>query len=401
MMLNIEVIRKHLFIVVGEEHYTPLGVIRSLGEQGIRPVAIILKPQAKHIANVASTSKYISKLHIVSSYDDVYDLIKKNYSNQKLKPFIIPCDDIIVAKLDEHFEELKGSFYIQNAGGNCRISHFEKKEVLNDLAIQCGFDVAETWRIDKNEIPKNIKYPVITKPFESYDGWKQDYYICKNEDELRNALTKVKGRVFLQHYIKKVNELCLDGVVVNKGKEVFVSIASTYTYVLPDYYSMEMIVDNFKDESLKKMFDDIFEKIQYEGIFSAEFMIDKKGKLWFLEINFRNSTWSYASTSLGMNLPCIWAYGMLNSCLPNHIYRDIPKNYIALAEVTDFEKRVREYKLITLKEWFSSVKKADCLFFYNKYDKKPAFVIWKKKIWNIITKKIVLIRRIERRRERN
>lgn len=36
-------INGHKIIVVGEEHYTPLGVIRSLGEEGIAPIAYILR----------------------------------------------------------------------------------------------------------------------------------------------------------------------------------------------------------------------------------------------------------------------------------------------------------------------------------------------------------------------
>lgn len=39
--MQLNELKEHLFIVVGEEHYTPLGVIRSLGENGIEPVAII------------------------------------------------------------------------------------------------------------------------------------------------------------------------------------------------------------------------------------------------------------------------------------------------------------------------------------------------------------------------
>lgn len=33
----------HKFIVFSEEHYNPLGVIRSLGEEGIKPIGIIIK----------------------------------------------------------------------------------------------------------------------------------------------------------------------------------------------------------------------------------------------------------------------------------------------------------------------------------------------------------------------
>lgn len=47
----------------------------------------------------------------------------------------------------------------------------------------------------------------------------------------------------------------------------------------------------------------MFSEIGFEGIFEVEFMGDADGKLWFLEINFRNSTWSLASMKAGMPLP--------------------------------------------------------------------------------------------------
>ena len=41
--MDIERLKKHKFIVIGYEHYNPLGVIRSLGENGIRPIVMMLK----------------------------------------------------------------------------------------------------------------------------------------------------------------------------------------------------------------------------------------------------------------------------------------------------------------------------------------------------------------------
>ena len=41
--MDINQLKQHTFIVIGYEHYNPLGVIRSLGENGISPVVIMLK----------------------------------------------------------------------------------------------------------------------------------------------------------------------------------------------------------------------------------------------------------------------------------------------------------------------------------------------------------------------
>ena len=379
-------LRKHIFIVIGEEHYTPLGAIRSLGEEGIYPIAIILKSDR---GRVASLSKYIKKLYLVDSYTDSLAILDK-YKNEVYKSVVIPCDDIIVDFLDNHYELLKDNFIIDNAAGQTgRIAHFEKKAVLCDLAIRNGVKVAKTWIVKRGDIPKDISYPVITKPGASYEGWKQDYFVCRNEEELLEAYKKIKGQdLLLQQYIKKKNELCLDGFAINNGRDVYITISSNYTYVLPDYYSMEMIISNFKDIKLQESLNKMFLEIGYNGIFSIEFLVDEDDNRWFLEINFRNSTWSYASTKLGMNLPVLWASGMIMGMLPVDVIKSIPNGYKAMAEIPDFEHRVRRFHMLTFKEWIKEMKSCDCLFYFNKSDVKPYINVWKNKVINVITKKI-------------
>lgn len=379
-------LQKHTFIVVGEEHYTPLGAIRSLGEEGIRPIAIILKSDR---GRVASLSKYIKQLYLVESYADSLAIIQK-YKNIEYKAIVIPCDDIIVDFLDNNYELLKDDFIIDNAiGQSGRIAHFEKKVVLCDLAMRNGVNVAKTWVVKKGDIPKDIVYPIITKPGASYEGWKQDYFVCGDEKELLEAYAKIKGQdLLLQQYIKKKNELCLDGFAINDGRDVYITISSNYTYVLPDYYSMEMVISNFNNKKLEEALNKMFAEIGYNGIFSVEFLVDANDKLWFLEINFRNSTWSYASTKLGMNLPVLWALGMINGKEPGDIIKNIPAGYKAMAEIPDFEQRVRRFHMLTFKEWIKEMKSCDCLFFFNRCDMKPYINVWKNKVLNILGKKL-------------
>ena len=68
-------LKEHKFIVIGEEHYTPLGAIRSLGEIGINPIFIVIKNKNKRMPKVASKSKYISKLFSIDSYNEVKDIL--------------------------------------------------------------------------------------------------------------------------------------------------------------------------------------------------------------------------------------------------------------------------------------------------------------------------------------
>ena len=384
-MIDIEILKKHEFIVIGFEHYNPLGVIRSLGENGIRPIAIIKKSDIR----IASKSKYIKKLHIVENDEEAMQILLNYYQDKHNKPFVIPCDDNITELLDVHYDELNDFFYFSNAGENGRISNYMNKKEICNLAQKNGLNVPKSWVVQIGEIPSDILYPVITKPITSYPNWKADYHICENKEELIEAYKTIKAKtLMLQSYIKKVNELCLDGIVVNHGKDVMISIASKYTYILPDYFSMEMNIFSLKDNKIKNYLSKMFEEIGYNGIFSAEFMIDDNDNLWFLEINFRNSTWSYASTKLGMNLPLLWASGQITGQIEKNDYKEIPQNYVALAEVDDFEHRVKRLKMISPITWAKGVIRADCLFYWNIRDIKPVMSYWFGKISRFINKKI-------------
>ena len=59
------------FIVLCGEHYNPLGIIRSLGEAGIKPIAIVKKNEFQ----LTSKSKYIKKLHFVNSIEEGFNLL--------------------------------------------------------------------------------------------------------------------------------------------------------------------------------------------------------------------------------------------------------------------------------------------------------------------------------------
>lgn len=362
--------KEHKYIIFCDEHYNPLGAIRSLGEIGIRPDAIIIKNKLK----ISSSSKYLDRIYYVKDHAQGYKLLLEKYGNSKSeqKPFIITCDDKATSYLDMHYDEIKDKFYFNNAGSTGRITEYMNKYNINSLAEKHGLKVLNNMVTDLGNVPDNFSYPLITKSISSIlGGWKDDVFICQNENELKNAFDKIKSpQILLQKYVEKKNELCLDGFAFNKGKDIFISIASTYDYIIPGTYSSYMTIKNFRDTELYNILKAIFAEIGFEGIFSVEFLIDKFDNLYFLEINFRNSTWSYASTCAGMNLLKGWTYSMLHGKLPENFEQAVPKNYKAVVEISDFKQRVLNRR-ISLIQWVKEIKQADCKFYYNHKDPKP------------------------------
>ncbi|WP_270507707.1 ATP-grasp domain-containing protein [Eubacterium limosum] len=360
-------LKDHLFIVFAIEHYNPLGVIRSLGEAGIKSVFIAEKGRTQ----IASKSKYVEKCHYVDSVEEGYDILMKEYSHyEKNLPFVVTCDDRTAGFLDEHYEELKDKFIFHNAGETGRISKYMDKDEILQLAKKHGLKILNTQTVKLGEIPENLEYPIITKSISpTVGGWKSDVHICKCEQELVEAYKMIEApTVLIQKYIEKKNEYCLDGFCASKGQIMYTAIASTYNYLIPGYYSPYMTVTNFEDNEMRKSLEGMMKEIGLEGIFSIEFLIDQDGAYYFSEINFRNSTWSYAATKAGMPLPVLWATAMLDGKMPE--YKIIEDGFMAMVEPIDYAKRVKTGK-IDKAQWMVDFKEAKCGFYYSADDLEP------------------------------
>ena len=363
-------LRNHKFIVFALDHYNPLGMIRTLGENGIAPIYIAVK----HKIDIGVKSRYVSRVHKVDSVEEGYHILLEEYGNEKIKPFLLTSDDRTTGYLDEHYDDLKGKFIFFNAGETGRIEEFMNKENILELAQKHGLKVLDTRVLGKGEIPEDLDYPIITKSISpNVGGWKSDVHICKSKEELKNAYETIESPVVLiQKYIEKKNEFCLDGFSANKGKDFFVGIASTYKYLIPGYYSPYMDVFNFTNEEMRKSLNSMMEEIGFEGVFSIEFLIDQDDNYWFCEINFRNSTWSYASTVAGMPLAYLWARAMLEDKIPEDAEKVIPEGFTAMVEPIDYSKRI-ELGLCTPGEWLADFKKTNCGFYYSADDLEPFY----------------------------
>lgn len=371
-------------VVFCGEHYNPLGVIRSLGENGYRPDAIVVRSRTP----LASHSKWISSLRMVDSIDEGYKFLLDNYvdGNQDVPVFLFASDDKTMAFLDAHYGELAGRLYFFNAGAPGRVAEFMNKDAINRCALRHGMNVLRTWVVDKGDVPRDIEYPVITKSIAStVGGWKADVHICHSEEELRGAYEVIESpRLLLQLYVQKRNEYCLEGFSVNRGKSAMVTIASSYNYLLPDSYSPYMTVSNCDNDEIESNLKAMLEEIGFEGIFETEFLIDQEDKLWFCEINFRNSTWSYASTCAGMPLPVLWMNGMLSGSISEkECWREIPEGFTAMVEINDYITRVKKGGLGKF-EWLRQLKSSNCRYFIGKSDWGPILAMVGSKIKRII-----------------
>lgn len=370
-------VKNHEVIIFALDHYNPLGLVRSFGEEGIHSIVVAQKSRT----DISRYSKYTKEYIAVETTQEGYEWLMSHYQETVFenRPFLLTCDDRTIEFLDNRYDEWKNRFIGFNGGNKGVITKYMDKYVILQAAKRYGLKVLDTITVDKGEVPANIEYPVITKSISPVvGGWKSDVFICYTEAELREAYEKIRApKVIIQKYIEKKNEYCLDGFCAKNGEIMFTSIETTYNYLIKGYYSPYMTVKNFNKPEIKKPLEDLMREVGFEGIYSIEFLIDRDDQMYFSEVNFRNSTWSYASTCAGMNLPILWAEAMLSGEAPVNAVRDIPEGFMAMVEPIDYAKRVKTGQ-IKAGEWMKDFKEAKCGYYYSAEDPVPFYECVKK-----------------------
>lgn len=360
----------HKVIVFALEHYNPLGLIRSLGENGVNPVYISVKRRGK----VATLSKYLSACHLVDSVEEGYELLFCEYGNEPLKPYVLFSDDKSVGYFDLHYDEAKDHFICYNAGATGRINAHMDKDYILQVARKHGFATLDSHVVQvcaDPAIPEDLVYPVITKDISPNAGsWKSDVFICQDEAELRVAFTKISSPVVqIQHFVDKKNEYAIEGFAINHGQEVFFGTTLTWKYLIKGYYSPYHDVTMLRDQQIAERLRTMFADIGFEGIFEVEFLIDQDDTCYFLETNFRASAWNYSSTVAGMPLSYLWVKSMEAGHIDPADAKEF-EDFTDMSEVIDYGIRV-EGGRCSLAEWLRDFKEAKGTYYYNPQDPAP------------------------------
>lgn len=362
-------IKGHLCVVFAQEHYNPLGMIRGLGINGVNPIYISVKRRGE----VATKSKYISKLHRVDSVEEGYKLLfeKYGYFDFNHRPFVLFSDDKCIGYFDERFDEVKNKFIVYNANRSNGINFYMNKFNIQQLAKKHGFKILKSYVVEKGEIPDDLIFPIITKDISPNSGaWKSDVFICENKKELIDAFDKIESsKILLQRYINKKNEIALQGYSINDGKDIHIITAMDWKYLIKGYYSPYHNVYPFNNCSIESKLKAMFSEIGFNGIFEVEFLIDQDEIVYFTEINFRASAWNHTTNYAGMAESYLWVKGMIDGKISAED-RKIFDSFTSMSEIIDYGKRV-DTGIISLQEWIRDFKKAKCTYYYNEEDMGP------------------------------
>ena len=375
-------IQEHKFILLASYTGNTLGQIRSLGEKGIKPIAVLVHKNTFRI----DKSKYIGKLYDVKDIEEGLDLIIEKFGNEAVKPFLFTDRDDVMGLIDRRYNELIDKFYIWNAGEQGRLNKYLNKSEQIKLAEECGFNVPKTEIVKLGALPHSLQYPIFTKAIDSLnEWWKGCASICDNEEELKKFCQKLEvNNLILQEYIDKEDETPIEGISINGGKEIILFGLTKNYRMTADSFGTFRHIETFDDKRIEMCIQKFIQRINYTGAFEIELIIDKKGKAFFLESNFRIAQQNYGYTVFGANIPYIYALSTLNGEIAKKEIRYTNKRpFRMMYELEDFRLSVLSKK-ISLWQWIKDIKHTDVFLFYNKKDKAPFYLTILEKIRNVI-----------------
>ena len=105
-----DILTQHKFIIVGADGLNALGIVRSLGEIGIRACLIRVKESSQK--SLVKASRYVDEVVFVDPSEDIFRVLIEKYGNEACKPFLFFTDDWFLELSDAHYEELKDLFFL-------------------------------------------------------------------------------------------------------------------------------------------------------------------------------------------------------------------------------------------------------------------------------------------------
>lgn len=199
--------------------------------------------------------------------------------------------------------------------------------------------------------------------------WKGDVYICRNEAELIEAYEKIKSpKLLLEEYIEKKNERVFHGFSINNGDQVSIPFEYTYHRFSDKSFGYYNVFSTMRDDLLRDKLTQLIRTCRFSGLFEIEFLVDRKGDLYFLEVNFRSSAFNYSNTYGGANLPFLWSSSMLMGML-NEKGTLLP-HFNSIDAFSDFSQSVLSGK-INIFHWAKDVVKANVYYIFDRRDQRP------------------------------
>ena len=303
-------------LVIGNDHYNTLNVVRALGKEGII-VSVVIETTNRN--SFVLTSKYANNGFIVGKLDADW-LIKTFATTQERIP-VIATSDAIASFIDDNYTKLSSFFILPSVGEKeGGLTRMMDKNIQLAFAKEVGFDVPKSIAInirdyDYNDI-ENCNFPCIIKPEESIGGSKNDFRICNNIDNLEHSLQELSdhvSRVLVQDYIPNDEVILVAGIRTIDGRNyVFGEVNKTKHGRDLNNLGLNALGILNPESEIASLCRNFTDSIDYHGLYSVEAVRKRTASTlarrqnYFMEINLRSDGLLYFYTAANINFPAAW-----------------------------------------------------------------------------------------------
>lgn len=373
---------EHKVLVIGGDHHNTLGVVESLAYKGIYPYVIIITHRKD---GYVLHSKNIKEGWCCADESQVMNCIISNFIEKQHKVVAIATNDQAAVILDKNYKIIHNCVIIPTTKPMGELSGWMNKEKMASHAAEVGLNVPQSWLLTNSHLPDNISYPVITKAISSVEGTKENIHIFHHREELQDFLKSSNrcASIQAQKYIDKAYEFQFLGCSINSGEEI---IIPGRTHIdrpngLDNTFFLKFHGCETELQSVLEKTKQFIKKTGYTGPFSVEFLMSKKGEVYFTEMNFRNDGNAICVTASGTNIPYIYFLASVGRDYKAELNRSCVKPVNLMPEVSYFSRLLAGE--FGFKEWWTNMRLADCYTTFFKNDKRTFFwflilALWKR-----------------------
>ena len=189
--------------------------------------------------------------------------------------------------------------------------------------------------------------------------------------------------VLLQHFIDKKDEIPIEGISIDGGCEVKLLVKKHSMRFAKNGFGIYSELLPFDDILLEQKVTSFMRKAHYTGIFEIELIVDKLGKVFFLEVNFRNTMFNHACADYGVNILWLYAEWTLNQKIDICSLMPRNKSHRVMYEFEDFNNSVI-HGSTSFWQWLNDFRLADSYLYIDKRDMRPVWHLLYRKVNNCI-----------------
>lgn len=294
-------------IVLGLGGSNALGVVRSLGYEGIPVIGIHIKGRKPH----ASYSRYLQQTQIVNGEDELLERMIHFGEVQDKKGVVFPTGDDYIVLCDKYFDDLRDYYHIPNIPGKKIKTLLDKEQNLH-LGTKAGFNTPKSTYLTELD---DINGTLIVKPLTSIKFNKNNIGFYETIDSLledKEKLLQDYGEMSVQEFIPGGYDNLFEIHTYNSSKKgpLIIGMQQNKLGIIkrPHVYVGAIFESVWIDEIEENVIN-LTNNLDFNGPLDINLKKSSRdNKYYFLEVNFRTSANLILDSVAGFNLPAIIYY---------------------------------------------------------------------------------------------